>query len=486
MSDQGAADRGPSLLRRAYSHLVFDVPIGRKLLVFCGGVGAWLCAIGSLGLVTEDDRLHRWVAPAMTIAAVGMVTAFGFLLTRSLRRPLDSLTRRIRALSDGQTPAPMDAGDLAHADDEVTQLSRQVDELVDRYRALSAFKSVIEEDESADDVYGRLSAEFAALGLARHSIYEVANSQNRLRPVCQSAGFPEGACDADMILNANLCRAKRTGEVVSSAEFPRVCKRWKGRGPIHVCVPLMVGGSTGGVVTFLVGEGPEERADLPARVARARRFIRESAGVIEAKRLLDALKQTTLRDPMTGLYNRRFLEEYAETMVASAERRKVTIGVLMCDVDHFKHVNDTHGHDVGDMVLKDVAAMLTKATRTSDLVIRYGGEEFLVILQDAMRDSAMEVAERIRAAVEGLSIRTGRGVLQRTISVGVAEFPGDAADLWRVVRLADLALYRAKAAGRNRCVRASADLEVAPEEPTMREAPGPAEIEAERGADLAA
>jgi diguanylate cyclase (GGDEF)-like protein len=155
---------------------------------------------------------------------------------------------------------------------------------------------------------------------------------------------------------------------------------------------------------------------------------------------------------MTGLNNRRFLEEYVDTLVAANRRRKTSIAILMLDLDYFKVVNDTHGHDAGDAVLKALAGVLKNAVRASDMVIRFGGEEFLIVLQETDSENAARIAENIRATVAELKVQAGGTVLQKTISIGVAMFPHDSETFWQTVKFADVALYRAKEEGRNRVV----------------------------------
>jgi len=182
-------------------------------------------------------------------------------------------------------------------------------------------------------------------------------------------------------------------------------------------------------------------------------FIREMAPVLEAKRLTETLRQSALHDPMTGLHNRRFLEEYVETLIATTRRRHTSLAVLLLDLDYFKMVNDTHGHDAGDAVLKSLAELLQQSVRASDLVVRFGGEEFLILLPDTSGDAALKVAEKIRASVEGYKFRVAGGELRKTISIGVALFPEDSETFWQTVKYADVALYRAKDEGRNHVLR---------------------------------
>ena len=173
---------------------------------------------------------------------------------------------------------------------------------------------------------------------------------------------------------------------------------------------------------------------------------------------MENLRDATLRDPMTGLNNRRFLEEYVETLVASVQRKRTQAAILMLDLDYFKMVNDTYGHDAGDAVLKALSSLLTQSVRASDLVIRYGGEEFLIILIDSEGVAADNVAEKIRLAVENLQVQVAGITLQKTISIGIADFPTDSETFWQAVKFADVALYQAKERGRNRVIRFSPEM----------------------------
>jgi diguanylate cyclase (GGDEF)-like protein len=182
-------------------------------------------------------------------------------------------------------------------------------------------------------------------------------------------------------------------------------------------------------------------------------YLRDTAPVLEVRRLMDTLKESSLRDPMTGLNNRRFLEEYIDTLTANARRKQVNMSILMLDLDHFKMVNDTYGHDAGDAVLKALSSVIKISVRASDIVIRYGGEEFMVVLQETSGEEAEQVAEKIRSSVEMMQINHSGIVLQKTISIGLSDFPGDSNTFWQAVKFADVALYHAKESGRNRVIR---------------------------------
>jgi len=170
-------------------------------------------------------------------------------------------------------------------------------------------------------------------------------------------------------------------------------------------------------------------------------------------------QEMAVTDPLTGLRNRRYFEDRLREECARTDRTYQPLSLIMLDLDHFKDVNDVHGHPVGDEVLAHVARLLAGSVRSCDVACRVGGEEFAVLCPGAREDVARRVAERIRRALEQtpLSLSGGKEVsLTGSLGIAVREPDGGTEDL---VRQADLALYRAKAGGRNR-------VEVAPDEPT--------------------
>ena len=176
--------------------------------------------------------------------------------------------------------------------------------------------------------------------------------------------------------------------------------------------------------------------DLHAELARHRAQLAHLAG----------------HDPLTGLGNRRSLEQDLEVLYAHSRRYGRSFALAMCDIDRFKAYNDTHGHQAGDQALRAVAAAMVRELRGSDRIYRYGGEEFLLVLPEQTLDTARIAVERVRSVVEGLAIKhtaTGGGAL--TVSAGIAAYaPGDPTPLEELLRQADAALYRAKSSGRNR------------------------------------
>ena len=172
--------------------------------------------------------------------------------------------------------------------------------------------------------------------------------------------------------------------------------------------------------------------------------------ITETVRLTSELRQLARTDPLTGLANRRVFIEAAEVEFLRFKRFATPAALLMIDVDHFKAVNDTYGHDVGDTALVALAKILETSARGTDLAARFGGEEFVVLLAGTNSPGAIDTAERIRDAASAIAIPTNIGTLAFTVSVGVTEFSPDDADWSVAMRRADQALYEAKTAGRNR------------------------------------
>lgn len=336
------------------------------------------------------------------------------------------------------------------------QLEATID-MVNGLADASTFKQAIEEDEHKREIYDRFGKVLVErFGIREFSIYETEGAKQMV-PIAVD-GLPGGECrwcDPQILGRSDMCRARRTGHPVDGLIHPGLCYAFRqpedaGEPRRHYCVPIIQSGTVGSVVQLVVAEA--EAAALEEQAPYVHVYLREMAPVLEAKRLTETLRESSLRDAMTGLNNRRFLEEYVDTLIANARRRKTPLAVMMLDLDYFKVVNDTHGHDAGDAVLKSLAGVLRQSVRASDMVIRFGGEEFLIVLQDADQGAALKVGENIRQAVEAMKVQVNGLVLQKTISVGLAMLADDSNSFWQTVKFADVALYRAKESGRNRVV----------------------------------
>jgi diguanylate cyclase (GGDEF)-like protein len=208
------------------------------------------------------------------------------------------------------------------------------------------------------------------------------------------------------------------------------------------CEPLLVGGQVIGSVLIARQKTITERERN-----RVRDSVVQAAPILANQRNLALAELRAASDALTGLPNRRAADENLQRMTASAGRRLSPLAAVLLDLDHFKQINDIHGHDQGDKALAAVGQILSSTLRASDLAARYGGEEFLILLPDTDRASARDVAEKLRRAIAGAEIAN---VGSLTASFGVAALPDDAGDSDQLIRKADRALYAAKAAGRNR------------------------------------
>lgn len=170
----------------------------------------------------------------------------------------------------------------------------------------------------------------------------------------------------------------------------------------------------------------------------------------EVQALHEMLREQSTHDALTGLYNRRYLEETLCRELVSAERHGYPVSVIMGDLDHFKAINDRHGHLAGDEVLRVFGDLMKQHARGSDIYCRYGGEEFLLVLPQMAEDSAVERAEQLRSAMAAALVPYGASPIAVTVSFGVATFPRDGRTGDELIAAADSALYAAKAAGRNR------------------------------------
>jgi diguanylate cyclase (GGDEF)-like protein len=180
-----------------------------------------------------------------------------------------------------------------------------------------------------------------------------------------------------------------------------------------------------------------------------------SFSVVDAQveRVTQQLYESSVRDPLTRAHNRRYLVDRLAGETAYALRHESRLGLLLLDLDHFKRVNDTYGHLAGDDVLRDVSALLQRKIRTEDVLARFGGEEFVVLVRGIEHPNVGRFAERLRAGIERLEIASGGDVIRVTVSIGIAsmsELPSGQQDAEALMRLADERLYKAKTSGRNR------------------------------------
>jgi diguanylate cyclase (GGDEF)-like protein len=260
-------------------------------------------------------------------------------------------------------------------------------------------------------------------------------------------------------VNPEDCWGLRLGKVHAATRQHDLCcdhgAVWLASYDSQTCVPMI---SQGDVIGVLVIAG-DQREDNPLEHTLVVTLAEQLSLAISNVALRDTLRHQSTVDPLTGLYNRRFFDESLKRELARAQRSRSACSVVMVDLDHFKRINDTYGHDGGDLVLQAASRAILQRMRASDVVCRYGGEELVLMLPDCGAEEAAKCAEAIRAALTGIVIQhLGQTISGISASFGVAQWPGPADGEQGLLQAADRALYAAKKGGRNRVVVAEGEL----------------------------
>lgn len=277
------------------------------------------------------------------------------------------------------------------------------------------------------------------------------NSRNILLPAITWGTLPNGVA---LEFGAEDCWALRQGRghLATGRNSAPICPHLQHvtRDYVSFCLPLQAQGETIGQIYF--GALAVESAHVGKHEMGTMRRITEQISLALANlNLQQALREQSIKDPLTKLYNRRYLEETLARECSRAQRNAKPLSVLLMDIDHFKKVNDTYGHDAGDAVLVAFAKMLQQNIRKEDIACRLGGEEFVLVLPDASLEQAAVRAEKICEAARGLTIKFQRDVLNVTVSIGACDYPEGGQTPEELIQRADICLYKAKADGRN-CV----------------------------------
>jgi diguanylate cyclase (GGDEF)-like protein len=316
---------------------------------------------------------------------------------------------------------------------------------------LFAMTDMLQSAENHEDIGAILEASATSLLPAfRGGLYIFNNSNDRLDLVRH---WPHGEdCNPATALVPGNCWALKRGKPhINDPYSGTLCCAHNNGVMSTLELPMIARGKVHGLLMLAIG-GPDGTAQLQA-ITRIARALADSVSLALANiGLQEKLRTQSLRDPLTGLYNRRYMEDALDRYLSLAERDGTPLAVLMIDLDHFKKLNDTHGHAKGDAVLREVAGQLVGSLRPADVVARYGGEELIVILPNCALDDARIKAEMLRARIESLSAIHGTAI---SASIGVAAIPETTMGAGEVVALADSALYAAKQAGRNRVTLAA-------------------------------
>jgi diguanylate cyclase (GGDEF)-like protein len=422
----------------------------------------------------HDRLIVGLVFGSLAVAVCILLT--NALIVRSLRRPLQELRKGISRIAAGDLTQEIEA----YGKDELNQLARAFnammvdlrterasrqkaeDEVARGAVSLRAHSVELERRTRTIDLLGRMAnrlpgskgeQEFVKvierfvpqiLPGARGTLYVLGNSQTLLRRIGEW-NDPNGSAAE---FAPSECWGIRRGHphAITDASNDIVCPHVNAEQLTgYRCLPLVAQGETVGL--FYV----EQQQDDTVINDQDLHALSETIGLSLANlRLQEKLRNQSIRDPLTDLFNRRYLEESLELECSRAERSKDPIAVVMLDVDHFKRFNDTFGHDAGDVVLKHIGEILKRSVRQGDVACRFGGEEFVVVLPGTGAAEAFEVAERVRQSVQKLEVVYRNQSLGRsTVSLGVAVYPVAGETPAELIEAADQALYTAKNAGRD-------------------------------------
>jgi diguanylate cyclase (GGDEF)-like protein/PAS domain S-box-containing protein len=356
-------------------------------------------------------------------------------------------------------------------DQQNENMMRDLEKRSERATLLAKMGELLQSCITRDEVIA------AALGFAPR-IFPAARGAvallNASRSVTEVIGSWTGCQLPAMDFEPSSCWALRTGHPhqVLADDSTAPCAHAAGVKNTYLCVPILAQGETLGILHF---QATDEAPQLAVSELSFKTTFAAQVGLSIANiRLREALRTQSVRDALTGLYNRRYLEEVLEREVRRAARAAQSLGILMIDLDHFKSFNDTYGHEAGDAVLRETGLSLTKGIRAEDFVCRFGGEEFVVILPTADLEASRARGERLRSKMRELTIMyQGKSLGIVTISVGVASFPQHGTSPKELMASADAALYQAKRDGRDQVAVASS--------PVIEEAAMPATEESASG-----
>ena len=350
-----------------------------------------------------------------------------------------SVAERTAQLNAANVVLTHQAAELLKRNQEITLFSRMNDFLQTCTTEAEAY-SVI--SEAVTQLFPEDSGAVFILNPSR-DMFEAASVWGPLPP-------------AKLVFPPHDCWAHRRGQVHIVVGQAQRCAHVADERHMYACLPLLAQAETLGVLHILDNPAPDNPADetrMTEKCALAK-ILADNIGLgIANLKLREDMRNLSIRDPRTGLFNRRYMEEALVLELHRTLRNKAQLAVIMIDIDKFKHFNDSSGHDGGDAVLGALGTFLKKHVRGSDIACRWGGDEFILILSPSTAEGARQRAEKIRQDVMQLQIRLGEhdlGII--TLSMGIAIFPDNAGEASAIFKAADVALYQAKDGGRNRVV----------------------------------
>jgi diguanylate cyclase (GGDEF)-like protein len=334
------------------------------------------------------------------------------------------------------------AHNLDNATDPMIEVENTVTRLADIYK----FRKTIEHDEHITDVYKR----FAYVLIHKFNItnfnFLEADTTNKTTQIV----YVNEKILCDPILKG--CRADRTNTVVDSCQFNLVCENNPSEDKFYICIPYSISNDLDFIVS-VVTDTEEEHERVRAILPFINDYVDSSKPEIVSKKLMQILEKSAQTDPLTNLYNRKYLEKYIDGTLYTGMYKNVPCGLMMVDIDFFKLINDNYGHDIGDIAIKTIANTLIDVVSDTDVIIRFGGEEFIVLLNDCTEEKLHSKAEEIRIAFSQQKIQAASESFSKTVSIGTSLFPNKDKSFWKYVKQTDISMYQAKHNGRNQVIR---------------------------------
>lgn len=330
-------------------------------------------------------------------------------------------------------------------------------EIIEDISEIYHYKKTIENDLTIDDIYHRLILVLKdKLEIDCFIIFETDLIKDERKTIFAS-NDAIACCDLKQNIK-EACRAERINSIVSSENFPEICRVAKCKvDENYICIPFYVNEQKN-IVIHIISKSQDELNNLKYKIGIIKKYLEETKPILESKILMEALRQKNLTDSLTGLYNRKYLDEIVEKQLNLDMKNGVVYAIMFLDIDYFKMVNDTYGHDVGDDILRKLAITMKKSISSNETLIRYGGEEFLILMKNATQESAKELANKINADFSKIIFNYGGDSFSKTVSIGYSFFPTDTDQFWKCIKYADISLYEAKDTGRNKVVRFSKDI----------------------------
>jgi diguanylate cyclase (GGDEF)-like protein len=385
-----------------------------------------------------DNKLNANILWAVAISFAS------FILTLVLSRFIYvSMRRTIRRQAESAAAALSSSTQLSQSLKHLERRNAEIGLLAEMARLLQTEMSQEETLQLASTYCQQL------LEGSTGNLYLFRNSADALQP---AAGWGQADTQRKALIGPKDCWAIRRGHA-HVAEHPHElrCAHYSsgsesGDGDTHWCLPLIAYGETLGLLH--IHHDRESGLEVSRQFAEA--AAEQTALALANGRMRQVLQVQSIKDPLTGLYNRRFMEETLERELTKIRRGNAELSVIMIDLDNFKALNDLHGHSAGDAVLRSTASLLMKAMRETDIVCRFGGEELIIILPECSLEDALLRAEAIRASVESQTPLNGTQSLNITASFGVASTKLAGTDQTVLLQAADAALYKAKRGGKNK------------------------------------